>query len=82
MTPDIMNFAKQVTNGAQPLGGCVASKEIYDTFMAAGGPEYMLGLPTATPHWPTRGLRGGQRGAGHPAEGRHAGARQGAVAVF
>ena len=42
VTADIMNFAKQVTNGAQPLGGCVASKEIYDTFMAAGGPEYML----------------------------------------
>ena len=42
VTPDIMNFAKQVTNGAQPLGGCVAGKEIYDTFMAAGGPEYML----------------------------------------
>jgi len=40
--PDILNFAKQVTNGAQPLGGCIASKEIYDTFMAAGGPEYML----------------------------------------
>jgi len=40
--PDIMNFAKQVTNGAQPLGGCIASKEIYDTFMAAGGPDYML----------------------------------------
>ena len=42
VTPDLMNFAKQVTNGAQPLGGCVAAKEIYDTFMAAGGPEYML----------------------------------------
>ena len=42
VTPDILNFAKQVTNGAQPLGGCVATKEIYDTFMAAGGPEYML----------------------------------------
>ena len=42
VTPDILNFAKQVTNGAQPLGGCVASKEIYDTFMAAGGPDYML----------------------------------------
>ena len=45
VTPDIMNFAKQVTNGAQPLGGCVATKEIYDTFMAAGGPEYMLEFP-------------------------------------
>ena len=42
VTPDILNFAKQITNGAQPLGGCVASKEIYDTFMAAGGPHYML----------------------------------------
>ena len=42
VTPDILNFAKQVTNGAQPLGGVVASKTIYDTFMAAGGPEYML----------------------------------------
>lgn len=45
VTPDILNFAKQVTNGAQPLGGVVASKEIYDTFMAAGGPEYMLEFP-------------------------------------
>jgi len=42
VTPDILNFAKQVTNGAQPLGGCVASKDIYDSFMAAGGPDYML----------------------------------------
>ena len=45
VTPDILNFAKQITNGAQPLGGVVASKEIYDTFMAAGGPEYMLEFP-------------------------------------
>lgn len=42
VTPDIMTFAKQITNGVQPLGGVVASKQIYDTFMAAGGPEYML----------------------------------------
>ncbi|WP_159913473.1 aspartate aminotransferase family protein [Pantoea sp. 18069] len=42
VTPDILNFAKQVTNGVQPLGGCVASREIYDTFMAAGGPEYLV----------------------------------------
>ncbi len=45
VTPDIMNLAKQITNGAQPLGAVVASKEIYDTFMAAGGPEYMLEFP-------------------------------------
>ncbi|MET4577075.1 aspartate aminotransferase family protein [Ottowia thiooxydans] len=42
VTPDIMTFAKQITNGVQPLGGVVASKQIYDTFMAAGGPDYML----------------------------------------
>ena len=42
VVPDIMTFAKQVTNGVQPLGGVVACKDIYDTFMAAGGPDYML----------------------------------------
>ena len=45
VTPDIMNIAKQVTNGAQPLGAVVAKKEIYDTFMAQGGPDYMLEFP-------------------------------------
>ena len=40
--PDIMNIAKQVTNGSQPLGACVVTPEIYNSFMAAGGPEYML----------------------------------------
>ena len=45
VTPDIANFAKQVTNGAQPLGAVVASKAIYETFMAAGGPDYMLEFP-------------------------------------
>lgn len=42
VTPDILNIAKQITNGTQPLGAVVAKKEIYDTFMAAGGPDYML----------------------------------------
>jgi len=42
VTPDIMNCAKQITNGAQPLGVVIASKDIYDTFMAAGGPDYLL----------------------------------------
>ena len=45
VVPDIMNVAKQVTNGAQPLGAVIASKEIYDTFMAAGGPQYMVEFP-------------------------------------
>jgi beta-alanine--pyruvate transaminase len=42
VVPDLMTFAKQVTNGVQPLGGVIAKKDIYDTFMAAGGPDYML----------------------------------------
>ena len=45
VTPDILNLAKQVTNGVQPLGAVVAKKEIYDTFMAIGGPDYMLEFP-------------------------------------
>ncbi len=45
VTPDILNLAKQITNGVQPLGAVVAKKEIYDTFMATGGPEYMLEFP-------------------------------------
>ncbi len=42
VTPDIMNVAKQITNGAQPLGAVLVKKDIYDTFMAAGGPDYLL----------------------------------------
>lgn len=42
VTPDIMNVAKQVTNGAQPLGAVIASRSIYEAFMEAGGPEHML----------------------------------------
>jgi beta-alanine--pyruvate transaminase len=45
VTPDIMNVAKQVTNGAQPLGAVIAKKDIYDTFMQAGGPEYLVEFP-------------------------------------
>ncbi len=45
VTPDILNIAKQVTNGAQPLGAVIVRQDICDTFMAAGGPEYMLEFP-------------------------------------
>jgi beta-alanine--pyruvate transaminase len=45
VTPDILNVAKQVTNGAQPLGAVIATREIYETFMANGGPEYMVEFP-------------------------------------
>ncbi len=45
VTPDIMNVAKQLTNGAVPMGAVIASSEIYQTFMAQGGPDYMLEFP-------------------------------------
>lgn len=45
VTPDIMNIAKQVTNGAVPLGAVIAKGEIYRTFMEQGGPEYALEFP-------------------------------------
>ncbi|MCA0899687.1 aspartate aminotransferase family protein [Microbulbifer agarilyticus] len=45
VTPDILNTAKQLTNGAVPMGAVIAKQEIYDTFMDQGGPEYLLELP-------------------------------------
>ncbi|MDG0834971.1 aspartate aminotransferase family protein [Pelomonas saccharophila] len=45
VVPDILTAAKQITNGAQPLGIVVARQEIYDTFMEQGGPDYMLEFP-------------------------------------
>ncbi len=43
--PDIMTLAKQLTNGAVPMGAVLASGEIYHTFMEAGGPDYLLEFP-------------------------------------
>jgi beta-alanine--pyruvate transaminase len=45
VVPDMLNFAKQITNAAVPLGGVIVKDEIYQTFMAAGGAEYMIELP-------------------------------------
>ena len=45
VTPDLLNFAKQVTNGVVPMGGVVAKAGIYEAFMAAGGPEYAIEFP-------------------------------------
>ena len=45
VTPDILTLAKQVTNGTQPLGAVVARRDIHDTFMDAGGPDYMVEFP-------------------------------------
>ena len=45
VTPDIMTFAKQVTNGTQPLGGVAVRDDIYQCFMQANNPEYLLEFP-------------------------------------
>ena len=45
VTPDIMTLAKQITNGAIPMGAVVLGSEIYDTFMENGGPDYMVEFP-------------------------------------
>ncbi|NIC06055.1 aspartate aminotransferase family protein [Billgrantia bachuensis] len=45
VVPDIMNVAKQLTNGAVPMGAVIVQGEIYQTFMDQGGPDYMLELP-------------------------------------
>lgn len=45
VVPDMLTFAKQVTNGVQPLGGVAVRQGIYDAFMDAGGPTYALEFP-------------------------------------
>ncbi len=42
VTPDMMNMAKQLTNGAIPMGAVIASSEIYNTFMQQDTPDYMV----------------------------------------
>ena len=45
VTPDMMTFAKIVTNGVLPLGGVIASTPIYEALMQGPGhvPEFMHG---------------------------------------
>lgn len=45
VVPDILNVAKQMTNGAVPMGAVIARTGIYETFMEAGGPDYALEFP-------------------------------------
>jgi len=40
VTPDIITFAKGVTNGAVPMGGMIVKNEIHDAFM--GGPDHTI----------------------------------------
>ncbi len=43
--PDMMSVAKQITNGAIPMGAVMVREGIYDAVMAAGGPDYNVELP-------------------------------------
>ncbi|GAA0640364.1 aspartate aminotransferase family protein [Halomonas beimenensis] len=45
VTPDLMTVAKQLTNGAVPMGAVIASREIHDAFMAGGGPRHAIEFP-------------------------------------
>lgn len=45
VTPDMMTLAKQITNGAVPMGAVVVDQSIYDTFMDVNTPAYVLELP-------------------------------------
>jgi beta-alanine--pyruvate transaminase len=40
VTPDLITMAKGLTSGVVPMGGVIAGKHIYDTFMT--GPESMI----------------------------------------
>jgi len=42
VTPDLMNVAKQITNGAIPMGAVIASRKIHETFMYQASPEYAV----------------------------------------
>lgn len=45
VTPDIINVAKAISNGAIPLGAVIASHRIYQTFMDNGGADYAIEFP-------------------------------------
>jgi beta-alanine--pyruvate transaminase len=42
VTPDILTFAKGVTSGTVPMGGCMVRQGIYDKFM--NGPDHVIEL--------------------------------------
>ncbi|MAB41702.1 MAG: aspartate aminotransferase family protein [Pseudomonadales bacterium] len=42
VTPDMMNLAKQITNGAIPMGAVAVTGEIYQAFMQQNTPEHAV----------------------------------------
>ena len=45
VVPDILNLAKQLTNGAVPMGAVVTSETIHRAFMDARKPQHAIELP-------------------------------------
>lgn len=45
VTPDLMTLAKQITNGALPMGAVLASRDIHGAFMAQDLPEHAIEFP-------------------------------------
>lgn len=45
VVPDMINVAKQLTNGAIPMGAVIARDEIYQSIMDAAGAEHNVELP-------------------------------------
>jgi adenosylmethionine-8-amino-7-oxononanoate aminotransferase len=58
VTPDIITFAKGVTNGIIPMGGIIVREEIFQKFMGAARRRMRSSSSTATPtpaiRWPPR----------------------------
>ena len=44
VTPDIITFAKGVTNGIIPMGGIIVREEIFQAFMGANAPAHAIEL--------------------------------------
>ena len=44
VVPDMLNFAKCVTNGVQPLGGVICRDHIYDTMVNPDAPNHVADL--------------------------------------
>jgi len=44
VTPDIITFAKGVTNGIIPMGGIIVRDEIFQAFMGANAPAHAIEL--------------------------------------
>ena len=42
VVPDMLNFAKCVTNGVIPLGGVIVRDKLYDAMMNTNAPEHVV----------------------------------------